>query len=99
MSQFQVTATELNRQAETLTQLNQSLKDQIETLNNTESSLMTMWEGEAKNTFHNAFQTDKAKMENFKTAIDQYITALQTIAQKYAQAEATNVNTASTRTV
>lgn len=58
---------------------------------------MGMWEGEAKNAFHNAFQNDKAKMQNFKTAIDQYVAALQNIAAKYAQAEAANVNTASTR--
>lgn len=97
MSQFQVTASELTRQAETLTQLNQNLQSQITVLENTEASLITMWEGEAKNAFHNAFQSDKAKMQNFKTAIDQYVAALQNIAAKYAQAEATNVSTASTR--
>ncbi|MBS5522104.1 MAG: WXG100 family type VII secretion target [Clostridiales bacterium] len=97
MSQFQVTASELTRQAETLTQLNQNLQSQITVLENTEASLMGMWEGEAKNAFHNAFQNDKAKMQNFKTAIDQYVAALQNIAAKYAQAEAANVNTASTR--
>ena len=97
MSQFQVTASELTRQAETLTQLNQNLQSQITVLENTEASLITMWEGEAKNAFHNAFQSDKAKMQNFKTAIDQYVAALQNIAAKYAQAEATNVSTASIR--
>lgn len=99
MSQFQVTASELNRQAESLTQLNQNLQSQITILENTEASLASMWEGEAKNAFHNAFQNDKAKMQNFKTAIDQYVAALQNIAAKYAQAEAANVNTAATRNV
>ena len=98
MAQFQVTAGELTRQAETLSQLNQKLQTQITALENTEASLASMWEGEAKKAYHNAFQTDKSKMLNFKNAIDEYIVALKNIAAAYVRAENTNVNTASTRT-
>ncbi len=99
MSQFQVSATELTRQADALSQLNQNLQTQITALEESEAALAAMWEGEAKNAFHNAFQTDKSKMQNFKTAIDEYVTALKNIAAKYAQAEQTNVNTATSRSV
>ncbi|MCD7746714.1 MAG: WXG100 family type VII secretion target [Lachnospiraceae bacterium] len=98
MAEFMVTASQLREKKETLTQLNQSLQTQITMLVQAESTVTSMWEGEAKTAFHNAFTQDKAQMDNFKSAIDQYVTALETIIQAYETAETTNVNTATTRT-
>lgn len=98
MAQIQVTARQLRTQAENLQQLNESFRSQIQVLESTEASLAGMWDGESKDAFHSAFLRDKGQMEAFKAAIDQYVTALQNIAQKYEQAENTNRETAINRT-
>lgn len=97
MAQITVTASKLSQAAENLQQLNESLNAQIAILESTEGDLCTMWDGDAKEAFHNAFQRDKTQMTNFKMAIDQYIVALNNIAGKYSQAESINIETANTR--
>ncbi len=97
MSFIQVTAKELRSKAEELKGLNTNFNSQTESLKSTEEALKTMWEGEANNTFHNAFLRDKGQMDSFKQAIDQYITALITIAARYEEAEAKNAALASNR--
>ncbi len=97
MSFMQVTAKELRSKAEELKGLNTNFNTQTESLKSTEEALKTMWEGEANETFHNAFLRDKGQMDSFKQAIDQYINALITIAARYEEAEAKNAALASTR--
>ena len=97
MSFIQVTASELRNKAEELRGLNNHFSTQTEALKSTEEALKTMWEGEANNSFHNAFIRDKGQMDSFKQAIDQYINALVTIAGKYEEAEARNVATSMAR--
>ena len=58
-----------------------------------------MWEGEAREAFRNAFQTDAAKMDEFVATIEQYAASLEMIAAKYEAAEAKATNIAATRTV
>ena len=99
MSMIQVTSQQLRDKAAELRQQNNHLKSQIENLSAQENSLSGMWEGEARESFRNAFKTDVQKMQQFITAIEQYATALVNIAQEYDTAEAKNVSTASTRTV
>lgn len=98
MSAFQVTSSQLLSKAEELTNLNSQFKTQVGTLEETELSLCSMWEGEAKNAFHTQFQKDKTQFDNFFNAIQVYVQTLQSIAQKYAQAEQQNVDVANTRT-
>ncbi len=98
MSFFQVTAAELRRKAEQLTGLNSRFNSSVDTLQSTEQSLKLMWEGEANDTFHNAFMRDKGQMDNFHAAIDRFIEALLIIADRYEEAENKNTATASTRT-
>lgn len=98
MSEFSVTAAQLRAKAEELTGLNTNFKSNVSDLEGCEQNLSTMWEGEAKAAFHNAFTNDKTQMTNFSTLIDKYVASLLTIAAKYEQAEATNLETASTRT-
>ena len=97
MSFIQVTAEELKNKATELQGLNGRFQAEIENLMNCQSNLNTMWEGEAKETFNQAFMKDKVNMDNFKSAIDQYIQALMVIASRYEEAEKRNVNTAGTR--
>lgn len=97
MSFIQVTSTELRNSATELQGLNSKFQNEIENLMSCQSNLNTMWEGEAKEAFNSAFIKDKGNMDNFKTAIDQYIQALLTIAARYEEAEKRNVSVASTR--
>jgi WXG100 family type VII secretion target len=97
MSQVQITPAQVRARADELRAQNAQLKAQIELLDETEQSLNTMWEGEARNAFHNAFQTDKTQMTNFYNEIQKYATVLEEMASRYEQAEQLNIETATTR--
>ena len=98
MSDFTVSINDLKVKVDTLRQLNAQFKSQVGELEATESNLNGMWEGEAKDTFHNAFTSDKTQMNNFYNAVEVYAQRLESIAARYAQAEANNVEIASERT-
>lgn len=97
MAAFQVTSRELKAKANELRDLDAQFKTQVGNLESQEGSLITMWEGEARNKFDMAFKNDKAQMDNFYNLIQQYCTALDNIAAKYDMAEARNVSTAQSR--
>lgn len=97
MGLIRVSATELKSKAEELLNLNVSFKTSVQGLEEAEQKLASMWEGEAKDAFHNAFHQDKVQMNNFSMLIEKYVASLQTIAAKYEQAENVNLSTASTR--
>ena len=97
MAEFNVTASQLNAKADELKQINATYKAKVNALEETEAALASMWEGEAKEAFRNAFKRDKVNMDNFYNAIEKYVAVLLEIAAKYAQTEATNVQTASKR--
>lgn len=98
MAAFQVTSSELRTKASELRELNSQFKTQVGNLESQEGSLITMWEGEARNAFDTAFKNDKTQMDNFYNLIEQYCVALENIAAKYDMAEAQNVSTAQART-
>lgn len=97
MAAFQVTSRELRAKAETLRNLNSQFKGQVGNLESQEGTLITMWEGEARNAFDRAFKNDKSQMDNFYNLIEQYCVALENIAAKYDMAEAQNLSTAQAR--
>lgn len=98
MSFIQVTSNELKSKASELQGLNSRFQTELENLMSHLNTLNSMWEGEAKETFNQAFAKDKSSMDRFKSAIDQYVQALNLIASKYEDAEKKNISTASTRT-
>jgi WXG100 family type VII secretion target len=98
MAAFTVTSSELRTKASSLRESNAQFKTQTGNLDEQEGSLLSMWEGEAKTAFDNAYKSDRAQMDNFYNLIEQYCVALETIAAKYDQAESANVSTASQRT-
>jgi len=97
MAEFMVTAASLSAKAEELATINNNFKGQVEKLCTDESALSGMWEGAARNAFHNAFEHDKNEMYEFYNAIVTYSNALAEIAKKYAEAEARNTETATAR--
>ena len=97
MSFFQVTAAELRKKAEQLKGLNSRFKTGTDSLQATEQTLKSMWEGEANDAFHTAFTRDKSQMDEFHAVIEQFIEALLIIAAKYETAENKNIQIAATR--
>lgn len=97
MAEIRVTASTLKQKSAMLKQLNTSLSTQINILQTNETSVCSMWEGEAKNAFQKAFIHDKQAMDEFKKAIDKYCQALDSIAQSYEKAENQNIQTAAAR--
>lgn len=98
MAEFSVTTSNLRQKAEELSNLNQQFMSQVNTLEETENSLNGMWEGEARQTFHTAFQSDITQMHNFYNAIAQYVQAIENSAVNYENAENKNIELASNRT-
>ena len=61
MAQIKVTSTQLRSKANELRQLNNRFKSAVTSMTSTESSLMNMWDGEAKTAFHKAYTSDKTR--------------------------------------
>ena len=98
MSEMVINSSTIKAQAENLSNLNVQFQSQVNELKNIESTLNSSWDGEARVTFHNAFQSDVDQMDNFFKVISQYVATLMNIAARYEQAENKNIDIASTRT-
>ena len=97
MSYLRVDIGELVRTANDLNELNESLKNRINNLIDQEAALNNMWEGEARERFHSAFQSDIAQMRVFSNTVTNYAEVLSRIAQSYVENENRNVDVATTR--
>ena len=97
MGLINVSAAQIKSKAGELRQLNGQFKSQVGDLDGKEMSLKGMWEGEANNAFHAAFQSDKTQFEAFYQLIEQYCNQMMEIAAKYEAAENSNIQIASTR--
>lgn len=97
MSFFQVTPRELRNRAGRISELNSQFRAKETELAEQESALCGMWEGGAKDAFHQAFTRDRQQMDAFHQLISQYVQALLEIAARYEQAEARNREIASAR--
>jgi len=84
---FTVNPQELLKQAQELQALNERFKTEVSTMTEKEEALSSMWEGEARNAFHNAYAADVQKFENFYNGINRFVEALSNSAQEYAKAE------------
>lgn len=87
----------VSSKAEELKTLNSSFKSQVEALKEQEAALSSMWEGDAKAAFQNAFKNDSIQMNNFYNAIEKYVSSLQQIVAGYEKAEAANAEKATSR--
>lgn len=94
---IRVTTKTLRSKAEELRTLNSKFNSEVTGLNESESRLAGMWEGEAQKVFHAQFQADSEKFKIFFEGINKYIERLIATADAYDKAEAENVSTAQTR--
>lgn len=99
MAEFQVTSSTLKEKAEELKSLNDQFAKKVEELLEAKTKLDGTWEGDSKEAFSNAFNTDKGKMDLFKSTVDECYSRLLTIIAEYEAAEAKAVNIATTRNV
>ncbi|NBJ93585.1 WXG100 family type VII secretion target [Parablautia muri] len=97
MAFFQVTSSQLRSKAGKIMDLNSQFKAKATQLGEQEASLGSMWEGMAKDAFHQAFLRDRQQMEVFCRLIEQYVQALLEIVARYEQAETRNREIASAR--
>lgn len=98
MSEFRISIQEVKNKVGELRELNTQLKNSIQSLGETESSLIQMWEGDAKTAFHNAFTQDKGQMDNFYNLIEIYAQRLEMIVAQYLTSEQQNIEIANQRT-
>ena len=98
MAQMYVDSNSLRARASELASINEQFRSEVVNLQDTEEALAGMWEGDAKETFRGAFDSDLVQMSNFYNAIGMYVKQLEEIAAQYERAEAQNVELASTRT-
>ncbi|MDO5411619.1 MAG: WXG100 family type VII secretion target [Lachnospiraceae bacterium] len=94
---IQVSTTTLKNKANDLKNQNSRLKTQIDNLKTQEKHLNGMWDGEANDAFHKAFEQDITQMHNFYNAIEQYVAKLNEIAKAYEDAERKNIALANQR--
>ena len=95
MAEFTVTSNQVRAKEGELQNLNSSYKQKIDSLEQIVKGLDGMWEGDAHDAFHAAFEKAKVNLWNFYNAIEKYCQTLLEIAQNYEKAEAKNVQTAS----
>ena len=97
MSLLYLDVAQLTERANELEILNENFLNETEILNEREAELAGMWEGEAKESFRQAYASDAIQMKNFYNAIRIYIQQLRFIIECYRRYELTNVELASSR--
>ncbi len=97
MAGFRVNTATLRSEAEKLKNLDEQFKNKITDLQQKENALSGMWEGQARDAFHNAFTQDYNQFINFYNGILQFVDRLNDAAKKYDEAENQNFETASVR--
>ena len=98
MSFYQVNSRELRNSGDQLMNLVEKFKVQKEELSSIEQALGSMWEGEAKESFHSAFLRDCGQMEAFAEVVTGYFQVMESIADRYDVAESRNLSIANNRT-
>jgi len=97
MAFYQVSSRALRENAQELQELLVRFRSQKEELSAEEQVLMGMWEGDAHQTFHQAFIRDSGQIDAFAELVNNYIKVMETIAERYDLAESRNLNLATTR--
>ena len=97
MAEIKVSPAQLKNKAESLRNFNGQFKQQVEKLVGYEQQLAGSWEGEAQAAFRQAFNTDKAKMDQFHANIEKFVQALLDSAEQYSTAHQTAISLAQQR--
>ena len=94
MSLIRVKANELRNAGAELRSFNAQLKNEAEEFINDANALGATWEGDTKQAFMQATNSDKRQMDAFMALIEKYCTTIEQIAAEYDKAEANNASIA-----
>lgn len=97
MALIRVTAAQVKRTSEQLRSYNDHFNKRVGDLVSAEGKLSSMWDGEANDAFHTAFNNDKEYMMQFYNLINRYCEALDNIAAEYEAVEKRAADLARTR--
>lgn len=87
MAEIRVTPSVLKSKAEELQSGLKSLSQKMDELQQRENQLSGMWQGEAKESFHNAFMTSYNECQPFFEELQKFIAKLVETAEQYERAE------------
>ncbi len=88
MAQIKVQPSVLRNKAAELQTQSDALSGKMDELLDREHQLSTMWEGPAKESFHNSFMTSYENCQPFFQELKRFIMKLEETAQVYEEAEA-----------
>ena len=94
MSFYQIDSRQLRTKKDDLLTLNRRFVQEKENLCSKEAQLRSMWEGAANESFHAQFMRNAGQMDAFAETIDRYLTVMDSIAQRYDDAEQRNLGRA-----
>ena len=94
MSFYQIDSRQLRAKKEELLSLNRRFSQEKESLCAKEAQLRSMWEGAANESFHAQFLRNAGQMDAFAETIDRYLVVMDSIAQRYDEAEQRNLGRA-----
>ena len=97
MAAFRVSTADVRKKAQELRVLNERFKAEVQALSSDVQRLNSMWEGEAKTAFMQAYSNDEEQFGSFYSGINQFIEALMEIADSYDRTEAQNTAIGQTR--
>ena len=97
MAEIKVTTQKLRDTSTDLQAKKDDIAKRLDELNELEQRLGSMWEGQAKESFHAAFMQTHSNCKNFLEAVKAFIVKLDETASKYDSNEARAVEAASKR--
>ena len=98
MAQFGVDLQKLEQCLSDLKSDHKQFDAEVENLRTSERTLSGKWEGDAKEAFEKAFNSDAKYMDDFGRLLTEYENALDTVIKAYRNAESTNIATGNLRT-
>ena len=97
MSEFSIDFGKAKAALEQLNSLVKSMETKLVALDDAKSSVISMWEGPAREAFINAFNNDRGQMDEFIAGLKQYVSVLEADINNYIRAENSNVELGNSR--
>ena len=98
MAKFSVVTSELTQKAEALRNLNNTFKQQIDSLTEAEQNCCAQCKGPSIDKFNEQYQKDAEQFRLFYEGIEKFVQALEAEVREYEEKENINLDQATTRT-
>lgn len=97
MARFRVTPSVLRAKASDLETLTNRFNNEVNKLRETETALVSKWEGPARDKFNEEFLKDAEAFDMFRNGVNTFVQQLRTDADEYDKTENINTSIAATR--